>query len=443
MKDGRVYDLYVATYHSKLAPNTVSPASLLQVYLDEAANNDTLVGLNGEYHILAAAQAVQTTNFDAVFADGGANAVLNKAFKEIASDNHPWMADDAFADDSAPSTGWYDNPDPQDPNLYTLSTAGDLAGLAQLVNSGNTFTGKTIRLANDIDLKDMEWTPIGASDAPFSGTFDGSEKTIRNLRITKDQNYAGLFGYTTTGEIKNLIIENAYMTCNSAVGVVAGSPGTSKYTNITVKGLIQVNGCVYVGGVAGYMASADWTNVRVIADEGSYVHAESGDYRTYAGGVIGFMGPGTVTKNNSSVSSTIVTMKDIQSNIDVYGSTRGVGGIVGFANWGNVFENCSSSGDVTITSGKPEEIGGIAGVWMNSYGYASTTAGNKLNDPYRVAFTDCTYTGVLSVTESDGTVHTDFSSCNSTPQNHAIVGHAYTPGNGYGTLIIDGVQAPN
>ena len=55
-------------------------------------------------------------------------------------------------------TSWYDGQ--QSP--YTISTAAGLAGLAKLVNDGtDNFSGKTIKLAADIDLGGKEWTPIG------------------------------------------------------------------------------------------------------------------------------------------------------------------------------------------------------------------------------------------------------------------------------------------
>ena len=55
------------------------------------------------------------------------------------------------------------------------------------------------------------------------------------------------------------------------------------------------------------------------ADKGSYVKAQSETYRTYVGGVVGFMGEG----NN--------VLSNVESNIDVIGSTCDVGGITGIA----------------------------------------------------------------------------------------------------------------
>ena len=44
---------------------------------------------------------------------------------------------------------------------YTFTTAAELAGLADLVNAGTTFSGWTLKLGADIDLSGSEWEPIG------------------------------------------------------------------------------------------------------------------------------------------------------------------------------------------------------------------------------------------------------------------------------------------
>ncbi len=289
----------------------------------------------------------------------------------------------------------------------------DLKAFAADVNGGNTFAKKNVILLNDIDLANAEWTPIGNSSAKFQGNFDGKNHTISNLLINAEgKSYIGLFGNTNSGSIKNLTVENAQVKGYCNVGVVAGNPYTSKYENITVKGLVQVDGLAYVGGVGGKNAYANWTNVTVDVEEGSYVKGysiENGTaYCTYVGGVVGFMGEGGHTFEN------------VTSNIDVYGSTCDVGGIVGIAHYDNSFVNCKSSGNVTITdaaeAADAEEMGGIAGVWHNATGH-------------KVTFTGCEYTGKLSANITEGVDLSD----------NTIVGKAYSA-TGEGVLVIDGKQ---
>ena len=63
-------------------------------------------------------------------------------------------------------------------NIIEIRTASELAGLARIVNGDTvsglpddfdrTFTGKTIRIMNDIDLNGKLWTPIGKTGNLFS-----------------------------------------------------------------------------------------------------------------------------------------------------------------------------------------------------------------------------------------------------------------------------------
>ena len=295
---------------------------------------------------------------------------------------------------------------------YEISSANGLKAFAGKVNSGTSYKNETVKLTADIDLANEEWTPIGKSGSTFQGVFDGQGHTISNLYINnKWLCDAGLFGLTTDGEVKNFTLQNANVTGYLDVGAIAGTPYTSKYTNITLCGNVTVNGYAYVGGAFGKNAYANLTNIMINADEGSYVKADSKKYRTYVGGLVGFMGEGSHV------------VKNVTSNIDVIGSTCDVGGITGIAHYGNTFENCSSSGNVTLVNAQDEgdhlEIGGIAGVWLNQ---ANTT----------VTFTECSFTGTLSTTLKEVDKTSELNAL------HRIVGRKYYPASDAGQLIIDG-----
>ncbi|MBQ8764906.1 MAG: hypothetical protein IJZ12_03175, partial [Clostridia bacterium] len=274
------------------------------------------------------------------------------------------------------------------------------------VNAGDTYNGKYVKLAADIDLKDEAWTPI----AKFEGVFDGDNKTISNLVVNGGRNKdQGFFAVTMGGEIKNITFNNAKVTGRLDVGVVSGTPYTSKYTNIKVTGHVEVNGMAYVGGVGGKNAYADWTDITVDVDESSYVKAistENGSaYRTYVGGVIGFMGEGSHT------------VKNVTSNINVIGDVCDIGGIVGIAHYGNNFENVKCTANVTNTntdSAKSAQTGGIAGVWHNEKGYT-------------VTFTNCNFTGKVTATgvAENEAVGAAYNASNNTEENS-------------GSLVIDG-----
>ena len=299
---------------------------------------------------------------------------------------------------------------PEEDGSYLIESVADLYWFAEAVNNGNTFSGTTVKLAADINLANQQWMPIGNSTTSFQGTFDGQNHIISNLTINGEgKSNQGLFGMTTNGEIKNLTVNNAKVSGRLNVGVVAGTPYTSKYTNIKVTGHIEVNGMAYVGAVGGKNAYANWENITVNVDETSYVNANSVEngtaYRTYVGGVVGFNGEGGHS------------FKNITSNIDVKGSTCDVGGLFGIAHYNNQFENCVCTGDVEIYAAteaeEAEEVGGIAGVWHNENG---TT----------VTFTNCSFTGEVITNFERGIVW-----------YNNLVGKPYKS-TGNGKLIVDG-----
>lgn len=245
---------------------------------------------------------------------------------------------------------------------YEIGTVEQLKLFRDAVNEGNSFAKATVKLTADIDLENEEWTPIGTQANAFAGIFDGGGHTVSNLYINQpSRSDVGFFGYTRDGEIKNLTIENADVTGYLDVGAVAGTPYTSKYTNITLAGTVKVEGYSYVGGMLGKNAYADLTGLTVDVTAGSYVKAESQNYRSYVGGVVGFMGEGNIT------------VKDVTSNINVSGSTCDVGGIAGIAHYGNTFINVTCTAqEVVLVNAQDEgdhlEVGGIAGVWHNQAG---------------------------------------------------------------------------
>ena len=108
---------------------------------------------------------------------------------------------------------------------YQISSAGELANLAKLVNDGKTDENTYFELTADIDLGGKEWTPIGTKDNQFAGKFSGNGNTIRNLTVGGGDN-RGLFSYSS-GEIKDVYLEKIDITTTmNAGGVCAFNSGT-------------------------------------------------------------------------------------------------------------------------------------------------------------------------------------------------------------------------
>jgi len=98
-------------------------------------------------------------------------------------------------------------------------------------------------------------TTSSSTERPFSGTFDGNGKKIRNLSITRNASGAavGLFGHTSGATIKNLGIENGNITTTNAsyIGGLVGSAVGGTITNCSFSGTVSGSGATYVGGLAG------------------------------------------------------------------------------------------------------------------------------------------------------------------------------------------------
>ena len=162
-----------------------------------------------------------------------------------------------IVEDTSAHTAWYDA-DPE-ATEFEIKTENDLLGLAVIVNEGEKFSGKTIKLAKDMDLNrgwnapktvdeeviepDITWTPIGNNakvnnvNNRFQGTFDGQGNEIKGIYVDSDNNYIGLFGYVNNNAIiKNLRLTNSYFYGDSASalgwGSIAGQSDNATLLNI-------------------------------------------------------------------------------------------------------------------------------------------------------------------------------------------------------------------
>ena len=133
-------------------------------------------------------------------------------------------------------TSWYVGH--ESASSYTISTIGQLEGLAQLVNTGVTdFSGKTITWgkASANMAFTTTHTPIGTKDRAFNGTFDGNGVSFQRMNLTEGTSYLGLFGHTGSASvIKNVAVN-----------------GSIKLDKLVADGATSTEYMEYIGGVAG------------------------------------------------------------------------------------------------------------------------------------------------------------------------------------------------
>ena len=175
--------------------------------------------------------------------------------------------------DGKQDISWYE----ESKTEFVLTTPQQMAGLAQLVNNGNTFENKKILLGKDMFFNESssftyEWTPIASvsSAVYFQGTFDGQGHTLYNLNTyTADSAEGGLFGVIgEKGIVKAVQISQSRM-CEAAIadenyGWILFCENNSLVENVHelehVAGICSINrnlvyGCGNTGIVRGIGAS--------------------------------------------------------------------------------------------------------------------------------------------------------------------------------------------
>ncbi len=240
------------------------------------------------------------------------------------------------------------------------------------------------------------WEPLGSSDIPFTGNFNGGGKTIENLYINRtEEDFIGLFGATKGAAIENL-------------------------------GLVDVNitGVSHVGGLVGRKGSNDGENNGSVI--GCYVTGDTVTGQDYVGGLIG---------------QSYDNITDCRSTAQVTGENLYIGGLVGYNNSGTI-KNCYAEGDVNGY----QSVGGLAGEGRGSIlcSYARGTVSGTL------------YVGGLAGTwgseDSEDKIEDSYAAGNASgttyvaglvATNHGNTNNCYSVGSVTGTAGLAGLLAQN
>lgn len=256
----------------------------------------------------------------------------------------------------------------------TVSTYAQLQGLALASTAGINYEGKTIKLANDIDLTGKKWVPFGFDnndEHKFSGTIDGDGHKIIGLSTR--------VGY---GYVRN---ETAG-TVGCAFGFIAHAKGNVKVTNITFEGVdIDVSDGNGVGAVLGCMNDGNLTVDKVKV----YGNIKAQDK---VGGLFGIVG-------YSSEKAIVIDVKDCDNYADVTAERKDnynrAGGFFGQIcpkdNKGTfILNNLKNYGNISATGKSKEETFVV---------YAGAIIGHKGNE-LAVTFTDCENHGTIKATST-------------------------------------------
>ena len=233
-------------------------------------------------------------------------------------------------------------------------------------DGGNTRA--CAKLTADIDLKDfchaadasknlgeLSWEPIGVGNA-YTGTFDGSGKTISNLYIKAEKREAGLFGYTFQSTIKNLTFENANVTNTELyTGILVGVAGyQTTLQNIKISTKCQIiGGKDYTGGIAGSLDGNAYNCVNYAMVQGQEdVGGLFGLYNRTGNSMTACANYGNVTATSKTVGGLVGyyssgTIQDCANYGNIEG-TYNVGGMAGYVSKGKM-QNVFCYGNVSAT----------------------------------------------------------------------------------------------
>ena len=177
---------------------------------------------------------------------------------------------------------------------YLISSIYDWNTFANAVSTGATFSGKTVKLANDLSGVTMK---AGSDTKPFSGTFDGQEHTL-TVNITS-LGSAAPFAKVDGATIQKLIVAGSVTTsmtdgADHTAGLIGKADGTVTVNDVrvsaTVTGLTYYSGFIANGG-------SSTINMTGCVFDGQLMEKTAGETQ-YAGGFIGWGGNMTITMND-------------------------------------------------------------------------------------------------------------------------------------------------
>lgn len=276
------------------------------------------------------------------------------------------------------------------------NTPYQIAASAQLVALGRdpNLWDKHFVLTCDLDMKRIDpnaMEPIGNSNRPFLGDFDGRHHAIANLYIRRELDmFVGLFGCigenstawdnraSPQGRVRNLRVVDIYVRCDCSAGGLVGMLGSGTIEDCSVTGEVTGGGTISdTGGLVGYALghiSRCVTDMAVCGENdvggliGEMVGAEvlhcsstgsvRGTYRI--GGLIGVVQfwdyPRGVYADKPKQINPTGTIRGCRSDCSVAGEQM-VGGLAGHVFGDGRIEDCYAWGPATGTIA----VGGFIG----------------------------------------------------------------------------------
>ena len=253
--------------------------------------------------------------------------------------------------ENTPSITWNVEVDPVHESVTPINSSEGLLGLAKSTHNV-VFEKISVQLTDDIDMSDVEWTPIYINGNIGSGvvTIEGNNHTIYNLNAPL---FAGGFAGKSGIIIRNLTISDSEITGDEDEGVGAFVKSADSMTQVTLENCHLVDSTITstskarVGGLIGWTSGYESVQMQVNVKGCSVVNCTI-TANGSVGAIIGHSGanPNTFTYvEDCTVENCTLTSTDS-------GSWR-VGVVVGTANVGEMtITDITSSGNTLIQTDK-------------------------------------------------------------------------------------------
>ncbi len=304
----------------------------------------------------------------------------------------------------------------------TTDNDNNAGGNSNGCGGGMTVSGTTITTCNgyelmaDIDLNDLEndlstpnWQPVGScpganvdtcssSSNAFSGTFDGNNYNVSNMRIVlSDSHGVGFFGHMQSSVLRDLVLSNVSISLNG------------NFNN-------------FVGGLAGFIA--DTTIIHSAVELHSINNQDATGDNRFFGGFIGFI----------SGSSHLISVAVIGN--EVVGTSRETAVIGGLG--GHSREDSTLDSSVSIVRSVTTLAGDFLDIGGGLFGQARSTG---------ISFSATITNAILSGGYTGGMIGEVVSSSETIINASYVLSSTITGvgGLGIGPIfgVINGVQLPD
>ncbi|MDD2332128.1 MAG: T9SS type A sorting domain-containing protein [Candidatus Cloacimonetes bacterium] len=205
------------------------------------------------------------------------------------------------------------------------------------------------------------WVAIGASDDPFTGSYNGGGYQISNLMINRRVTNQGLFGYAENADFRNINLADVSLIMGNGCGALIGSAMYCQVMNCTVNGNIDGLDCLGTIIGAAYFCEIDKCTIDIALYGNEAVGGISGwvydsrisncsSHFSQSSALYGLGGIGGICFADTDITN-------CQFSGQLYCGGSECGGIAGEAEYTS-FANCQATSGSMLTSG---DAGGIVG----------------------------------------------------------------------------------